>query len=65
MDFNFSIYYIITISYQSSYCFNLIKDGGKKVSWSATKDHTVALLPLPPLGWGGEWKEKGKTHGSG
>jgi len=29
--------------------------------WSlATKDHTLALLTLPPLGWGGEWKEKGK-----
>jgi len=21
----------------------------------------VALSPLPPLGWGGEWKEKGKN----
>ena len=22
----------------------------------ATKGHAVTLLPLPPLGWGGEWK---------
>jgi len=29
------------------------------------KGHAVALLPLPPLGWGGEWKEKGKTGGLG
>ena len=28
--------------------------------WPATKGHTVALFPLPPLGWGGEWKETGK-----
>jgi len=27
----------------------------------ATKDHTVTLLPFPPLGWGGEWKEEGKN----
>jgi len=26
--------------------------------WPATKDHVVALLPVPLLGWGGEWKEK-------
>ena len=32
-------------------------------SWSATKGHAVTLLPLPSLGWGGEWKENGKTHG--
>ena len=24
------------------------------------KGHEVALPPLPPLGWGGEWKETGK-----
>ena len=29
----------------------------------ATKDHTVALLPLPPLGWEGEWKGKGRRVG--
>jgi len=29
--------------------------------WPATQGHTVALSPLPPLGWGGEWKEKGKN----
>jgi len=28
--------------------------------WPGTKDHAVTLSPLPPLGWGGEWKEKGK-----
>jgi len=33
--------------------------------WLATKDHAVALSPLPLLGWGGEWKEKGKTRGLG
>jgi len=27
--------------------------------WLATKDYAVALLLLLPLGWGGEWKEKG------
>ena len=26
--------------------------------WPATKGHAIALSPLPPLGWGGEWKEK-------
>jgi len=26
----------------------------------ATKDNAMALLPLLPLGWGEEWKEKGK-----
>jgi len=30
--------------------------------WPATKDHTVTPLPLSPLGWGGEWEEKGKIH---
>jgi len=30
--------------------------------WLATKGHKVTLSPLPPLGWEGEWKEKGKTH---
>jgi len=29
--------------------------------WPAIKDHSVALSPLPSLGWGGEWKEKGKN----
>jgi len=29
--------------------------------WLATKGRTVALLPLPSLGWGGEWKDKGKN----
>jgi len=24
----------------------------------ATKDHMIALSPLPPLGWGGESEEK-------
>jgi len=33
--------------------------------WLATQGHVVALSPLPPLGWGGEWKENGKTYGSG
>jgi len=33
--------------------------------WLATKDRVFALLPLPLLGRGGEWKEKGKTPGSG
>jgi len=33
--------------------------------WPATKGHMVALSPLTPPGWGGEWKEKGKTCGSG
>jgi len=33
--------------------------------WPAMKGHVVALSPLPALGWGGEWKEKGKTHGLG
>jgi len=28
--------------------------------WPATKDHKVALSPVPPLAWGGEWKEKCK-----
>jgi len=28
-----------------------------------TKGHVVALSPLPPLGWGREWKEKGKKTG--
>jgi len=33
---------------------------------TAPKDHAAAPSPLPPLGgWGGEWKEKGKTCGSG
>jgi len=32
----------------------------------ATQDHhALALPPLPPLGWGGEREEKGKTRGSG
>jgi len=31
--------------------------------WSETKGHVVALSPLPPLGWGGEWEEKDKTRG--
>jgi len=31
----------------------------------ATKDSEVTPPPLPPLGWEGEWKEKGKTHGMG
>jgi len=31
----------------------------------ATKDHAVTLSPLPSLGWGGEWKKKSKTRGSG
>jgi len=25
----------------------------------------VALSPIPPVGWGGAWEEKGKTCGSG
>jgi len=29
--------------------------------WLTTKDHVVALSPLSPLGWGGEWKKKGKN----
>jgi len=29
--------------------------------WPAAKDHMAALSPLLPLGWGGEWEEKGKT----
>jgi len=33
--------------------------------WPATKDHAAGLLLLPPLGWGGECKEKAETHGSG
>jgi len=33
--------------------------------WPAAKDHSVALLPLPPLEWGGEWKEKGKNWWAG
>jgi len=28
--------------------------------WSAKKGHAVALPPLPPLGQGGEEKQKGK-----
>jgi len=28
--------------------------------WPSTKGHVFALSPLSPLGWGGEWKEKGK-----
>jgi len=33
--------------------------------WLATKDQAVSLSPLSPVGWGGEWEEKGKTPGSG
>jgi len=29
--------------------------------WPAAKSHMIALLPLPPRGWGGEWEEKGKN----
>jgi len=29
--------------------------------WPATKDHIAPLSPLPPPGWGEEWKEKGKN----
>ena len=29
--------------------------------WPAAKGHAVTLWPLLPLGWGGEWKEKGKN----
>jgi len=29
--------------------------------WLATKNDVVALSPLPPLGWGGEQKKKGKN----
>jgi len=28
--------------------------------WLATKGHEAALLPLPLLGWEGEWEEKSK-----
>jgi len=28
---------------------------------SNKKGHTVTLSSLLPLGWGGEWKEKGKN----
>jgi len=34
--------------------------GGAVWPWLATKGHEIALLPLLPLGWGGEWKEKAK-----
>jgi len=32
-------------------------------SWPATKDHTVALSPLPPLGWEENGKKKAKLMG--
>jgi len=31
----------------------------------ATKGHAVTVSPLPQLGWGVEWEQKGKTRGSG
>jgi len=33
--------------------------------WLATKDHVVALSHLSLVGWGGEWKKKDITRGSG
>jgi len=33
--------------------------------WPQQKGHAAALSPLPLLGWGGEWEEKGKTRGWG
>ena len=29
--------------------------------WLAKKGHMVVLSPLPTMGWGGKYKEKGKN----